>query len=186
MSNIHGEKRTPPSKWPIDYLTCWDTPYLVASKDAPSLSSPLSKDSKRPLETVIEGWKVVDAKMCGWGGFLYEVGKSYVWDSPEIELCERGFHFGTEPLACLFWSQHLTALPLRWLRVRARGGLIITDCKKSVCGDLEIVEEVTDRRHIAELQNGTLELPSSWVSQRDWSVARVTYIDGCIRQQTFE
>jgi phage FluMu protein Com len=41
----------------------------------------------------VEGYKGVHKDMTAYGGFKYEIGKTYTMDGEDIKLCDNGFHF---------------------------------------------------------------------------------------------
>ena len=62
-------------------------------------------NGNRPPELPVEprwiwvhGYKALNANMCGYGGFQYELGKTYkIEDGSEIKMCSNGFHFCLNP-----------------------------------------------------------------------------------------
>jgi hypothetical protein len=85
------------------------------------------------------GYKAFDNELKGYGGFQFEVGKTYVHNGPEsIELCKVGFHF------CLYPQDVLSVAPkiYRFAIIEASGE-VIHGFDKSVCSSIRIVEEIS-------------------------------------------
>jgi hypothetical protein len=41
----------------------------------------------------VEGYKGLNKDMTAYGGFKYEIGKTYAMDGKDVKLCDNGFHF---------------------------------------------------------------------------------------------
>ena len=84
-------------------------------------------------------------------GFQYQVGKTYVMDSKDIELCKSGFHF------CLFPNDvfHYYNNPDDQYALIKAEGLIISDIDKSVTNHIKI-EKLLTRDQLVKLMQGCI------------------------------
>ena len=133
----------------------------------------MNKPPEPPIEPKwiwVHGYKALNANMCGYGGFQYELGKIYsIKEGSEVQMCSNGFHFCLSPrLVSKFYKYgrlfKVRALVMEsefikaqeWLKENPRGirdygfsaraygyysGPVI-DYDKLVAKEIEILEEI--------------------------------------------
>jgi hypothetical protein len=129
---------------------------------------------------MIRGYKGFYSDFTGFGGFKYEVGKTYVHEDSHIELCKSGFHFCIYPVDVLmFYSNHST----RYAIIEASGDILHGN-DKSVCSSIKIVEEITREKlfqcmpEYIERVGGTKEWFKNGLRHRDGDLPSIILADG--------
>jgi hypothetical protein len=97
------------------------------------------------------GYKAFKSDMTCYGGFQYEIGKSYEMDG-EIEICKRGFHFCENITGCFHYYDKANS---RFAKIEAYGKVIKSNRDtKCVTNKIRILEEISQDEVIRMSNSG--------------------------------
>ena len=90
------------------------------------------------MSEIVKGYKAFNSD---WTcrEFQYEVGKTYTHDG-ELEMCESGFHFCTNPLEC--WEYYRWDGTQKFAEIEALGKVLHSENSKCVTDKIKIVREI--------------------------------------------